>query len=142
MTEGFRAVTFSRLASVHKQNFGAADVSLRRRLIAPRDAGPGVLRLTKALVAKPRRFALFASHRKCHMDQTVILGRLQQLTGNLKPAPGTSADALSNLQRHLAQQLAADPGFTRLRKPTAASKPRRRGLRLICRRASVTSRMC
>ena len=46
------------------------------------------------------------------MDQTVILGRLQQLTGSLKPAPGTSADALSTLQRHLAQQLAADPGFT------------------------------
>jgi hypothetical protein len=46
------------------------------------------------------------------MDQTVILGRLQHLTGSLKPAPGTSADALSTLQRHLAQQLAADPGFT------------------------------
>ncbi len=46
------------------------------------------------------------------MDQTVILGWLQQLTGSLKPAPGTSADALSTLQRHLAQQLAADPGFT------------------------------
>src|ERR1700716_1038053 len=51
-------------------------------------------------------------HRKCHMDRTVILGRLQQLTGSLKPAPGTSADALSTLQRHLAQQLMADPGFT------------------------------
>ncbi|MCU1248646.1 MAG: hypothetical protein JWQ49_1675 [Edaphobacter sp.] len=46
------------------------------------------------------------------MDRTVILGRLQQLTGSLKPAPGTSADALSTLQRHLAQQLMADPGFT------------------------------
>src|ERR1700754_4617813 len=51
------------------------------------------------------------SDRKCHMDQ-VILGRLQQLTGSLKPAPGTSADALSALQRHLAQQLVANPSFT------------------------------
>src|SRR5205807_2507074 len=51
-------------------------------------------------------------HRKCRMDKTVILGRLQQLTGSLQPAPGTSADELSSLQRNLAEQLAADPGFT------------------------------
>ena len=46
------------------------------------------------------------------MDKTVILGQLQQLTGSLKPAPGTSADELSTLQRSLAEQLAADPGFS------------------------------
>jgi hypothetical protein len=46
------------------------------------------------------------------MDKTAILGRLQQLTGTLKPAPGTSADELSALQRNLAEQLTADPDFT------------------------------
>jgi len=44
--------------------------------------------------------------------KTVILGQLQQLTGSLRPAPGTSAAELSTLQRNLAEQFAADPGFT------------------------------
>jgi hypothetical protein len=46
------------------------------------------------------------------MDKTAILGQLHQLTGNLRPAPGTSVDELSTLQRNLAEQIVADPGFT------------------------------
>jgi hypothetical protein len=46
------------------------------------------------------------------MNRTLILGRLQQLTGSLKPAPGTSVDELHALQRSLAEQLVTDPGFT------------------------------
>jgi hypothetical protein len=46
------------------------------------------------------------------MDKTAILGRLLQITGTLKPAPGTNANELSILQRNLAEQLAADPNFT------------------------------
>ncbi|HEX9143497.1 MAG TPA: hypothetical protein VGA09_04440, partial [Candidatus Binatia bacterium] len=46
------------------------------------------------------------------MDKTVIAGRLQQLTGSLKPARGTGADQLPALQRSLAEQLATDPAFT------------------------------
>ena len=61
------------------------------------------------------------------MDKTFILGRLQQLTGSLKPAPGTSADELSSLQQNLAEQLAADPGFTvsgnRLQHEAAQAEP-------------------
>jgi hypothetical protein len=61
------------------------------------------------------------------MDKAFILGRLQQLTGSLKPAPGTSADELSSLQRNLAEQLAADPGFTvsgnRLQHEAAQAEP-------------------
>ena len=61
------------------------------------------------------------------MDNTFILGRLQQLTGSLKLAPGTSADELSSLQRNLAEQLAADPGFTvsgnRLQHQAAQAEP-------------------
>jgi hypothetical protein len=54
------------------------------------------------------------------MDKTIILGRLQQLTGNLKPAPETSADELLILQRNLAEQFAAEPRFHRLGQPAAA----------------------
>jgi hypothetical protein len=61
------------------------------------------------------------------VDKTLILGRLQQLTGSLRPAPGTSTDELSSLQRNLAEQLAADPGFTvsgnRLQHEAAQSEP-------------------
>ncbi len=46
------------------------------------------------------------------MNRTFILGRLQQLTGGLEPAPGTGVDELPALQRSLAEQFAADPAFT------------------------------
>jgi hypothetical protein len=46
------------------------------------------------------------------MNRTLILGRLQQLTGSLKPAPGASVDELPALQRSLAEQLVTDPEFT------------------------------
>jgi hypothetical protein len=45
------------------------------------------------------------------MNRTLIMGRLQELTRNLKPAPGTSVDELPALQRSLAEQLAANPAF-------------------------------
>lgn len=61
------------------------------------------------------------------MDQAIIFARLQQLTGSLKPALGTSADALTALQRQLVQQLISDPGFTvsgnRLQHEAAESEP-------------------
>jgi hypothetical protein len=46
------------------------------------------------------------------MNKSLILDKLQQLTGSLKPAPGASVDELPALQRSLAEQLAADPAFT------------------------------
>src|SRR5258707_14387230 len=45
------------------------------------------------------------------MNRTLITGRLQELTRNLKPAPGTSVDELPALQRSLAERLAANPVF-------------------------------
>ncbi len=61
------------------------------------------------------------------MNRTLILGRLQQLTGSLKPAPGTSIDELPALQRSLAEQLVADPGFAvsgnRLHHESAQAEP-------------------
>lgn len=45
------------------------------------------------------------------MNRTLILNRLQQLTGSLKPAQGTSADELPALQLSLAEQLVTDPAF-------------------------------
>ena len=61
------------------------------------------------------------------MNETVILGKLQQLTGGLKPAPGTSVDELPALQRSLAEQLAADPEFAvsgnRLHHENAQAEP-------------------
>ena len=46
------------------------------------------------------------------MDKPTILGRLQELTGTLRPAPETSAVDLLALQRSLAEQLSIDPEFT------------------------------
>jgi hypothetical protein len=61
------------------------------------------------------------------MNRALILGRLQQLTGSLKPAPGTSVDELPALQRSLAEQFAADPAFTifgnRLHHAAAQAEP-------------------
>jgi hypothetical protein len=45
------------------------------------------------------------------MNRTLIVGRLQELTGNLQPASGTSVDELPALQRSLAEQLASNPAF-------------------------------
>jgi hypothetical protein len=61
------------------------------------------------------------------MDRTLILDKLHQLTGGLKPAPGTSTEHLPALQRSLAEQLAADPEFTvsgnRLHHESAQAEP-------------------
>jgi hypothetical protein len=61
------------------------------------------------------------------MDRTLILDKLHQLTGGLKPAPGTSIEHLPALQRSLAEQLVADPDFTvsgnRLHHESAQAEP-------------------
>ena len=61
------------------------------------------------------------------MDRTLILDKLHQLTGGLKPAPGTNIEHLPALQRSLAEQLAADPEFTvsgnRLHHESAQAEP-------------------
>ncbi|MEP6932968.1 MAG: hypothetical protein ABI988_03355, partial [Nitrospirota bacterium] len=46
------------------------------------------------------------------MDKIASLRRLQQITGNIQPAAGSSADELSSLQRKLLEHLAADPDLT------------------------------
>lgn len=46
------------------------------------------------------------------MNKPRILGRLQQLTGSLKPAPQTSRDQLTGLQQRLAEHLIRDADFT------------------------------
>jgi hypothetical protein len=46
------------------------------------------------------------------MNRPLILSKLQQFTGKLKSAPGTSSDDLLELQRHLAEQLIQDSEFT------------------------------
>ena len=46
------------------------------------------------------------------MNRPLILSKLQQFTGKLKSAPGTSSDELPELQRHLAEQLIQDSEFT------------------------------
>lgn len=46
------------------------------------------------------------------MNRTLILSKLQQFTGKLRSAPGTSKDELRELERHLAEQLIRDSGFT------------------------------
>ncbi len=46
------------------------------------------------------------------MNRTLILSKLQQFTGKLRPAPGTSRDELRELQRHLAEHLIRDSEFT------------------------------
>jgi hypothetical protein len=43
------------------------------------------------------------------MDKNAILTRLYSLTGGLKPAPGSSPNELSSLQRTLLEQLAGNP---------------------------------
>jgi hypothetical protein len=59
------------------------------------------------------------------VNTSLILSRLQQIVGNLRPAPGTSAEELRALQRSLAQQLIADPAFRVLgnRVPDATAPP-------------------
>ncbi|MDT4897396.1 MAG: hypothetical protein QOH25_2473 [Acidobacteriota bacterium] len=46
------------------------------------------------------------------MNKSQILGRLQQLTGNLKPASETSSDQLTRLQQRLTEHLIRDSEFT------------------------------
>lgn len=46
------------------------------------------------------------------MNSPLILSKLQQLTGNLKPAPGTRDDDLKALELHLAERLIQDPTIT------------------------------
>ena len=61
------------------------------------------------------------------MDRTLVLRKLHQLTGGLKPSPGTSPEHLLSLQRSLAEQLATDPDFTvsgnRLHHESAQAEP-------------------
>jgi hypothetical protein len=45
------------------------------------------------------------------MNRPLILSRLQQLTGKLKSAPGTSRDVLTKLQRRLTKHLIQNPAF-------------------------------
>jgi hypothetical protein len=46
------------------------------------------------------------------MDKSQILGRLQRLTGNLKPTPETSSEQLTKLQQRLTEHLIQDSEFT------------------------------